>query len=37
MWSWCLALVVAEVALDFADRASAHRELAARFVGRAAG
>jgi streptomycin 6-kinase len=29
LWSWCLALVVAEVALDSTERASAHRRLAA--------
>jgi streptomycin 6-kinase len=36
LWSWCLALVVAEVALDFPERAFAHRELAARFAERLA-
>jgi streptomycin 6-kinase len=30
LWSWCLALVVAEVVLDAPERASGHRELVAR-------
>lgn len=30
LWSWCLALAVAEVALDLPERALAHRELLAR-------
>jgi streptomycin 6-kinase len=30
LWSWCLALAVAEVALDLPERASAQRELLAR-------
>jgi len=32
MWSWCLVLAVAEVALDVPDRALAQRELLARFA-----
>jgi streptomycin 6-kinase len=31
LWSWCLALAVAEVALDLPERALAHRDLLARF------
>jgi streptomycin 6-kinase len=30
LWSWCLALAVAEVALDLPGRALAQRELLAR-------
>jgi hypothetical protein len=30
LWSWCLALAVAEVALDLPERALAQRELLAR-------
>jgi streptomycin 6-kinase len=34
LWSWCLALAVAEVALDLPERALAQRKLLARFAAR---
>jgi streptomycin 6-kinase len=32
LWSWCLVLIRAEVALEEADRAQAHHDLLARFA-----